>query len=114
MRVRAIGGNGLEHAEARPESLTLTLDLRGADCVLNSYSVKALPGVKRQRAVQVTVAVADRETDRLGHRSIDLGSARSRAEALFALSERADASKRWTNELAKLVQIAETAPLGQC
>ena len=100
------------------EWLSLTLTLTGATANVNSYGVKALPGTKRQRALQVTVAVADRETDRLGHRSIDLGSARNRVEALFELSESADETifqefslygEKQTVVVIDDVQFAETA-----
>lgn len=74
----------------KAEWLTLTFTLSGADCVLNSWGIKALPATKRQRSIQVTCSVADRETDRAGHRTIDRGSARSRAEALYELAESGD------------------------
>lgn len=72
------------------EWLTLTFNLNGADCVLNSWGVKALPATRRQRSIQVTCAVADRETDRSGHRTVDRGSARNRVEALYELAEAGD------------------------
>lgn len=74
----------------KAEWLTMTFTLNGADAVLNSWGLKALPGVKRQRTIQVTCAAADRETDRSGHRTIDRGSARSRVESLYELAESGD------------------------
>jgi hypothetical protein len=72
------------------EWLTLTFNLNGAAAVLSSWGVKAMPGIKRQRSITITVAAADRETDRSGHRSVDRGSARTRVEALYDLAELGD------------------------
>jgi hypothetical protein len=72
------------------EWLALKFTLTGAPVVLASYGVKALPGTPRQRLIQVTCSVADRESDRRGHRNVDLGSARSRVDALEALDAAGD------------------------
>lgn len=67
------------------EWLQMKFELIGASATLTSYGVKALPGTRKQRMIQVTCAAADRETDRHGRKHVDIGSARSRVEALYAL-----------------------------
>jgi hypothetical protein len=74
----------------RAEWLALRFNLAGAAVVLSSYGVKALPGTKRQRMIQVVCTVADRESDRAGHRYVDIGSARRRVEELFDLDALGD------------------------
>lgn len=72
------------------EWLQLRMKLIGSTCVLTSYGVKALPGLRRQRLIQVVVSCFDRETDRRGRQHVDIGSARRRMEALFALDAAGD------------------------
>lgn len=74
------------------EWLQLKLALVGSACVLTSYGVKALPGTKRQRMIQATCILADREEDRRGRKHTEgPGTARGRLEALYALDEAGDA-----------------------
>jgi len=71
------------------EWLSLRFQLLGA-ATLTSYQVKALPGTTRQRLISVTVACNDRETNKYGRQSNERGSARARAEALFAADRAGD------------------------
>lgn len=72
------------------EWLQLQLRLVGASAALTTWGVKALPGLRRQRLIQLVCSVADRESDRRGHRFVEIGSARRRTEALFALDAAGD------------------------
>lgn len=72
------------------EWMQLKFTLSGSGVEMNSYGVKALPGTRKQKLIQVTCAITDRETDRYGHRSRDIGSARRRADALFDLASAGD------------------------
>jgi hypothetical protein len=72
------------------EWLQMKFELIGSGVALTSYGVKALPGVRRQRLIQAACTVADRETDRRGRKYVDIGSARGRVEALYALDAAGD------------------------
>jgi len=72
------------------EWLALKFTLIGAGAQITSYGVKALPGTRRQKMIQLPLAVMDHETDRNGHKYTDIGTARARAEALFELDAAGD------------------------
>ncbi len=72
------------------EWLQLKLRLIGSTAELTSYGLKSLPGLRRQRMIQLICSVADHETDRRGRKHISIGSARKRAEALFELDAAGD------------------------
>lgn len=72
------------------EWLQLTFNLIGVTTVLTSYSAKALPGTRRQRDIQMVLAVADTETSRTGQRVRDLLSSRSRLAELEEMDAAGD------------------------
>lgn len=72
------------------EWLQLTFTLIGATTKLTSYSVKALPGTRRQRDIQMVLSVADAETSRTGQRVRNLLSSRARLNALEAMDAAGD------------------------
>jgi hypothetical protein len=57
---------------------------------LRSYQVKALPGTKRQRLIQVALRCADRETDRVGNVIGSRGYGWLRLQSLEALEATGD------------------------
>lgn len=63
------------------EWMTVTFTLVGAATFTN-YQVKALPGSRRQRHIQLVLALADSETVKTGQRRRDLLSSRSRLAML--------------------------------
>lgn len=72
------------------EWLQLTLNLLGSAAELTSYSVKALPGTRKQRYFQLALSVYDKETTKTGQRITEELAARDRLAQLEALDASGD------------------------
>jgi hypothetical protein len=68
--------------EGAAEWMQLNIELIGADVSLTTYQIKALPGTRRQRYIQLVLALADSEASKTGQRFRDPLSSRGRLQAL--------------------------------
>jgi hypothetical protein len=74
----------------KAEWLALTFNIVGPTTVVSNYSVKALPGTRKQRHLQFVLAVASSETTRSGQRTKDALSARDKLAQLEELDASGD------------------------
>lgn len=72
------------------EWLQFTLSLLGSAAELTSYSVKALPGTRKQRYFQLALSVYDKETTKTGQRITEELAARDRLAQLESLDAAGD------------------------